>query len=158
ASNPLWYSLNLQAKRDAGATINEEFALYRRGIKTFPEVFPLPFSMIKTLLPKWGVSKEAINTCVRALVKLAPPSSYAQMYTRLWWYTDQVSYIDVNIFRDMGVSWSRMKEGFESLRKRYPESVWLPTNYASFACRAGDMTTYVRLRSELGDKINMYAE
>jgi len=158
ASNPLWYSLSLQAKRDAGATISEEFALYRRGIHAFPEFFPLHFSMIQVLLPRWGGSNEAIDAFIESVVKRSPPSLKVQMYTRLWWYTDQVSYIDVNIFRDMGVSWSRMKEGFESLRNSYPESIRLPTNYASFACRAGDLTTYIRLRSELADKINMFAQ
>src|SRR5262249_44038355 len=90
--------------------------------------------------------------------KRSPPSQRVQMYTRLWWYVDQVSYIDVNIFRDMGASWSQMNKGFDSLRQSYPESIWLPSNYASFACRAGDVTTYIRLRAALGDKINMYTQ
>jgi hypothetical protein len=80
------------------------------------------------------------------------------MYTRLWWYVDQVSSLDVNVFRDMGVSWPRMKEGFDSLDKSYPDSVWIRSNYASFACRARDVTTYLRLRAELGGKINIYAK
>jgi hypothetical protein len=64
----------------------------------------------------------------------------------------------VDLFRDMGASWPRMRDGFESLEKSYPDSVWIRSNFASIACRAGDATSYVRLRAELGDKINYYAK
>jgi hypothetical protein len=50
-----------------------------------------------------------------------------------------------------------MKDGFESLTKSYPDSLWTRANYASFACRAGDTATYSRLRTELGKNIVYYA-
>jgi hypothetical protein len=50
-----------------------------------------------------------------------------------------------------------MKAGFESLYESYPGSLWNLVNFASFACRAGDVTTYRRLRTEVGDRVNIYA-
>jgi len=85
---------------------------FRRGNKCSllgaHEAYPLVFA---------AGSNEAINVFVASVLKRSPPSQRMQMYTRLWWYADQVSYDEVNIFRDMGASWSRMKEGFDSLRR-----------------------------------------
>jgi hypothetical protein len=158
ASNPLWYMQALDVKLELGASLGEQFGLYDRAIKAFPEFFPLDFNMIRALLPKWGGSNEAIAAFIESVVKRSPPPLKAQMYTRLWWYVDQSSALEVDLFRDMGASWPRMRDGFESLEKSYPDSVWIRSNFASIACRAGDATSYVRLRAELGDKINYYAK
>lgn len=50
-----------------------------------------------------------------------------------------------------------MKAGFEDLPKRHSKSVWTRSNFALFACRANDMTTYRKLRSELGDRLYTFA-
>ena len=80
------------------------------------------------------------------------------MYSRLWWYVDESVSLDIDVFRDVGASWPRMRAGFDSLNESYPGSLWNVSNYASFACRAGDVPTYRRLRAELGNKISIYAE
>jgi hypothetical protein len=158
SSNPLWYIEGLVVRRGLNASTNEQLAFYERGLKGFPEFFPLHFTLIEALLPKWGGSNEAIRAFIESVVKRSPPSLKAQMYTRLWWDADNASPLHVDVFRDMGASWARMKEGFDSLDESYPNSVWNRGNYASFACRAGDVTTYIRLRTELGDKINIYVK
>ena len=155
-SNPLWYMQALDVKLELGASLDEQFALYYRAIKAFPEFFPLDFTMIRALLPKWGGSNEALAAFIESVVKRSPPALKAQMYARLWWYVDQGNSLEVDVFRDMGASWVRMRDGFESLDRSYPDSVWIRSNFASFACRAGDATSYIRLRAELGEKINFY--
>ena len=50
-----------------------------------------------------------------------------------------------------------MKEGFESLIRQFPDSRWNRSNYALFACDAGDMSTYTRLRARLGEHIYLSA-
>jgi hypothetical protein len=153
ASNPLWYEEYLDVSIGLGAPVEYQLAYYDRGIKAFPQYFPLHFPMIRALQPKWGGSYELIAGFIEAVVNRSPTAESAQLYTRLWWYVGQISPDDLSLFSDMGASWARMKDGFESLHARYPQSVWTLSNYASFACRAGDMRTYIRLKNELGAKV-----
>ena len=157
ASNPLWYLEYMQVNLGLDAPLSEQFAIYERGVKAFPEFFPLHMQMIVALLPQWHGSNPAEAAFIDTVTAHSPPALRAETYTRLWWSADQFTDLNVDIFRDMGASWPRMKEGFESLLKAYPNSRWNRSHFASFACVAGDANTYIRLRAELGDKINPHA-
>lgn len=157
ATNPLWYKESLDVNLWLGVPLQRQFTLYERGIEAFPDYYPLHCHMVNALLPQWGGSSGAVARFIESVVKRSPRAIKAQMYTRVWWCVDASTSVDVNVFRNMGASWARMKEGFESLNESYPGSLWNQSNYASFACRAGDVVTYRRLRSELGDRINTYA-
>jgi hypothetical protein len=158
ASIPLWYIESLEVDLGLGASLKQQLILYDRGIKAFPDYDQLHFQMIRALLPKWGGSDEAVTAFIEAVVKRSPAPLKAQMYTRLWWYVDNVTPLDESIFNNVKASWPRMKAGFESLGKSYPDSLWNRTNFAAFACRAGDMATYSRLRTEIGDQMGMFAK
>jgi hypothetical protein len=157
SANPLWYMQYMEVNLGLGVSSQEKLALYRRGIKAFPEFFPLHFAMIRNLRPEWNGSNAAIAAFIAAVVKSSSRPLQAEMYTRLWWYTDADSSPDTDIFSDMGASWPRMKEGFEALVKGHPDSAWIRSNYAAFACRTNDMTTFIRLRAGLGNGIDAYA-
>lgn len=157
AANPLWYTESLDVNLWLGASVQRQFTLYERGIEAFPDYYPLHCHMVQSLLPQWGGSNTAVARFIESVAKRSSPATKAQMYTRLWWCVDGSTSLDVNVFRSMGASWARMKEGFESLNESYPRSLWNQSNYASFACRAGDVATYRRLRSELGNRIDTYA-
>jgi len=157
ASNPLWYLEYMQVNLGLDAPLTEQFAIYERGVKAFPEFFPLHMQMIVAPLPQWHGSNEAEAAFIDTVAAHSPPALRAETYTRLWWSADQLTDVNVDIFRDMGASWSRTKEGFESMQKTYLRSRWNQSDFAGFACVAGDVSTYVRLRAELGDKINPHA-
>jgi hypothetical protein len=157
AANPLWYMQYLEVDLGLEVPLEARIALYEQGIKAFPEFFPLHLAMIRGLSPQWSGSDAAIPAFIETVVKRSPQAVQAEMYTRLWWYTDGYVAPNVNVFREMGASWFRMKDGFESLVKSHPDSAWIPSNYASFACRVGDMTTYTRLRVKLGNKTESIA-
>src|SRR5262249_53311062 len=132
----------------------EQFVLYERGRKAFPEFFNLHFAMISYLRPEWYGSNAEIAAFIAAVVQRSPESSQAELYTRLWWFAGGEVSEDVDIFRDMGASWPRMKEGFESLVKSRPDSAWNRSVYAAYACHAHDMTTFTGLRIGLAEKID----
>ena len=58
------------------------------------------------------------------------------MYARIYWFASQTQFQNA-IFTDSLVTWSRMKDGFEDIIKRYPDA-WNLNNYAKFACLAQD--------------------
>jgi Domain of unknown function (DUF4034) len=153
SSNPLWYIEYMQANLGLSVPLDQQLAFYERGTKAFPEYIPLHLQMMIALLPQWQGSHKAEAAFIDMASARSPPAVRAETYARLWWRANQLTDLDIDIFRDMGASWPRMKEGFESILKAYPNSRWNRSNFAAFACNAGDVSTYVRLRSELGDKI-----
>ena len=157
ATTPVWYDDYLYVSLGLDKPIVERLKIYQRGIKAFPAYYPLHFGMLNSLLPKWGGSNEAVAAFIDAVAKRSSMPERDQLYTRLWWYVDENNGLDVNIFRDMGASWPRMKKGFESLHEAFPNSRWNQSNFASLACRAGDFITYKRLRAELGTRIYVQA-
>ena len=158
ASIPLWYIESLEVNLGLGTPLKQQLMLYDRGTKAFPDYEQLHFQMIRALLPKWGGSDEAVAAFIRSLVKRSAVSLKAEMYARLWWYVDKETPLDESIFGPNKASWARMKEGFESLDKSYPYSLWNRTKFAVFACQAHDETTYRQLRTEIGDQINLFAK
>jgi hypothetical protein len=153
ASNPLWYSEYMQANLGLDVPLDQQLALYRSGVRKFPEFFPLHFQMMVALLPQWHGSYQLESAFIDRVTAESPVAQRAEIYARLWWYAGQVTDPDVDIFRDMGASWPRMKQGFESLITRFPRSQWNRSNYAMFACRARDMNTYIKLRAKLDQRI-----
>ena len=152
-TNPLWHLEYLRVNLGLDASMADQLTIYERGTKAFPTFFPLHFQMMVALLPQWHGSYQDEVAFIDTVTAHSPPALRAQTYTRLWWYANQLTDLNVDIFRDMRASWPRMKEGFESLLKDYPNSRWNKSNYASFACVAGDIRTYARLRADLGNKI-----
>ena len=61
------------------------------------------------------------------------------MYARIYWYASQAHFQN-ELFTKSFAAWPRMKEGFEDVIARYPDS-WNLNNYAKFACLARDKET-----------------
>jgi hypothetical protein len=155
SSNPLWYTEYMKINLGLDLPLDQQLAFYQRATRAFPEYLPLHFQMMVALQAQWQGSNEAEAAFIDMVAAHAPPALRAETYTRLWWRAYQMVPPGVDIFRDMGASWPRMKEGFAALLQTYPSSRWNRSYFARFACNAGDTDTYVRLRTELGSK--MYA-
>jgi len=153
SENPLWYMQSLEVNLGLGVPLKAQFSLYEQGLKAFPGYFNLHFAMIRFLRPEWYGSNPAIAAFIAAVLKGSPPCAQAELYTRLWWFTVEGVEDDVDIFRDLEVSWPQMKKGFDSLVKSNPDSAWIRSSYAAYACQAHDMMTFTRLRGELGHRI-----
>jgi len=61
-----------------------------------------------------------------------------------------------NIFQESSASWPKTREGFELMRKRYPESLEILSAYCQLACIAGDRPQAKKLFGELGDSVMQY--
>jgi len=59
---------------------------------------------------------------------------------------------DKKRFQDAGIDWAKLKQGFEDLVQRTPESLWNKNAFCYYACMAGDRETARRLFDELQDR------
>jgi hypothetical protein len=58
-----------------------------------------------------------------------------------------------NIFRETHVSWPQTRDGFELMRKRYPDSLEILSTYCQLACWAEDRLVARKLFEELGGRM-----
>ncbi len=94
--------------------------------------------------PKWHGSLIKFNSYVDSVVQDTKPVLGNQMYTRLHW-----SGSGSNLFRSGRTNWKKMKQGFEELMAKYPDS-WNINNYAKFSCLAGDTIKLAELLKKIG--------
>lgn len=56
-----------------------------------------------------------------------------------------------NVFRESRASWDKTRQGYELLRKRYPESETILNIYARLAWMAADREVLAKLIADIGD-------
>jgi hypothetical protein len=153
SSNPVWFYEYMEVALQLGWEPAEFRALYDAAISRFPDFHPLYFSMIRSLLPRWGGSIEQVDAYIAEVVKQTEKRQRKIMYARLYWYVAGAEGDDFSLFEDSAATWADMKTGFQQLTAATPKSSWNLNNFASFACRAGDADTYRKLRKKIGEEI-----
>lgn len=147
-SSPLWYQLSLEVGLDQSIGADRLRAIFDQGVAVFPDYLPLHAQLLRSLMPRWGGSYDAVDRFIVGVARTQGRRG-SEFYTRLYWIYASLEGDDVDIFAESGVEWPRMKAGFEDLTQRYPHSDYLLNAYANFACRAGDKDRYQALRSRL---------
>jgi hypothetical protein len=135
SSNPDYYRLMLEiikAQKGEG----DPYPVLEEGIARHPGYYPMYFSMLDYLLPKWHGDESKIEKFVKQAVDATETIEGQSMYARIYWYASQSDYGDDLFYRSFA-HWDRMKDGFEDVLKRYPDQ-WNLQNYAKFACDAQD--------------------
>jgi Domain of unknown function (DUF4034) len=151
---PLWYEVRLAVARDLGADREEFMKIFTEASKRYPDYLPLYLAATNYLSPKWHGSYEDVDAFARAMSAVSEHGKRNRfMYARIYWHFAENQQEDFDLFRDSRASWPQLRQSFEDLMERYPKSVWNLNAFASFACRAGDGSTYAAERAKLGDNI-----
>ena len=150
SKNPLWWVETLQVAQDLDEPPDAVKEIWRRGNQAFPDYFPLHFTMLQSFDPRVGGSLAAQAAFIDEVSDRASVSEREMLYARMWWTVARTDAPGIDVFARGGVSWVRMKAGFEQLAVSWPKSDWNASSYAYFACRAGDGPTYRKLRVALG--------
>lgn len=147
ADDPNYYVLMVELARESpGGT--DPTPAYEAGIQRFPGYYPLYFSMLHYLLPKWHGDGESIDAFARAAATRSRATEGRGLYARIYWFASQINYGD-DLFAESKVKWNEMKAGFDDIVMRYPDP-WNLQNYAKFACDAGDRATLAALFKRIG--------
>ncbi len=150
---PLWHSLKLKTLIEAGAPRAKVESVYAEAVKAFPASQQIHFAMSFSMDRKWGGKPGDFDRFARRALNLSKGSEGNTIYARLFWYDDCDCDEAITFGRAGDPDWKLMKAGFEDLLQRYPDQVYNRNKFASFACRANDPATYIKLRQELGDNI-----
>jgi membrane associated rhomboid family serine protease len=144
--NPLWQTTSMSVGQDRDQGREKLRSLMDDGIRRTPDNFALYSHMLRSLMPRWGGSAEEVRTFIDEITTRESAAEQATLYTRLFWSYAELERDDVNIFKDTGADWPRMKAGFQELMAHHPRSDYVLNAYARFACLAGDQGEYGTIR------------
>lgn len=147
---PMWYERMIMIQSALNRPAAEKENTFHEGAKKFKLYYPIYFSMLEFVSPKWGGSWESVDQLVSWAVENTKESDGNTMYARLYWFTYGSMPDGAKLFGDTRASWLKMKKGFEDMMARHPRSKWNLNNFAKFACLAGDKRTFLTLRRQIG--------
>jgi hypothetical protein len=153
AQLPIWYDEMILVQSALGRPEDERDKTFLEGAQKHKTYYPIYFTMLNFLSPKWGGSWETVDNFVKWSVENTKEIDGNTMYARLYWSASQGLPKDVKLFRDTLASWPKMKSGFEDLMARHPKSKWNLNNYAKFACMAEDKKVFLALRRKIGKDV-----
>jgi hypothetical protein len=152
ANLPPWYRDMIEVEGALGRPEEARAKIFLEGVRRYPSYYPIYFTMLNFLLPKWGGSWETVDKMVEWSVEHTKEVEGNSMYARLYWVV--AGDPQVRLFKDTMASWPKMKLGFEDLMARHPQSKWNLNNFARFACMAGDGETFSALRRKIGKDVS----
>ena len=151
---PLWHSLHIGLLLEGAGSRRAAASAYLDAVQAFPNDPQIHFAMARAYSPRSGGSAVQFDQFARRAVFFTKAAEGSAMYARLYWREDGAGSDAVQFSAQRGLpEWRMVKSGFEDLLRRHPQD-WRGRNkFASFACRANDRETYLKLRQELGGHI-----
>lgn len=128
-------------------------AILEEGLKRNPDDISLYFEALVSLLPKWGGSARDIDKFIRRATEQTRERYGSGMYAGLYSYVAAAQYGHA-LFEDSHADWQRMKQGYEDMFARFPDSPGRLNRYAYMACLAKDKPVFLSLLGKLGTKFD----
>lgn len=123
--------------------------IFEIAVQLEPDFFGFYTSRAFTLLPRWyGEEGEWLKFAEDA-TKYTSAREGESIYTRI---ASNIYDNGVDIFKEKGMSWPRMKQGFRDIARNFPDSQLNLNSFCQFACRAGDKETTKELVQKIGAK------
>jgi len=128
-------------------------AIAQEGLQRNPGDTDIYFAMEDALLPKWGGDAKALDVYIRKVAEQTREQHGLGLYARLYASAAE-SQFGHALFEDSHADWDKMKQGFEDILARHPDSPLRLNRYAYMACLAKDRDTLLRLLGKLGERVN----
>ncbi|MTW13107.1 hypothetical protein GM658_21090 [Pseudoduganella eburnea] len=151
---PLWYSLNISLQLEGAGSRRRAASAYLDAVQAFPTDLQIHYAMSRAYSPRWGGSAVQFDQFARRAAFFTRSVEGNGMYARLYWREDGNGSEAIQFREQRGLpEWRMVKTGFEDLLQRHPQDQRSRNKFASFACRANDRETYLKLRQEMGEHV-----
>jgi len=151
-SCPGWYSAEQRVALGQGWGRAAYDSLFEEAIARHPDFEAYYTLKAYHLLPRWYGKPGEWEVFATEIASRLPDSLGARIYAHI--LLSQAEYYD-NIFEDAAVSWPRAKRGFRLLEADSPNSVEILSEFAYFACCAGDREEAKRLFKRIGARVEL---
>lgn len=143
----------LRIGRGLGWNATQLEAIAQDGLKRNPEDYALYFKVMTSLLPKWGGDPKDLDKFIRRAAEQTRAAQGMAMYARLYSAAAEEQF-EHELFQDSYADWALVKQGWEDLLARYPDSPGRRNRYAYMACLAKDRTTLLAQLDQLGPRVD----
>jgi hypothetical protein len=149
AKYPEWYEAMCWVALGEGWKPEDFLAMMNEGTAIDPKAPKLYSDVCIYLLPRWyGSNEQIVDYATAAANKMGGDEGdilYARIARGLLPYGG-----GIEIFKDTGFSWPRVRHGMEIICTRYPQSTFMANWFARFARCAEDKATCRLLLDHLG--------
>jgi hypothetical protein len=145
---PHWFAAMETVALGQGWDREEEAQLFKEAGAFEPQYYDYYFRRVTYLLPRWHGEQGEWEKFAEEMVKENPGGEGKTIYARIAWSATE--YYN-NLFKDTGIQWPLMKQGFEEMMKHYPTSNWNLNAFAKFAVQAEDRATARELVKRIGN-------
>lgn len=151
---PYWWSVLLRADLGLGPPRSQYDATFDEAIHAWPGYTAFYSRRARHLLPRWyGQEGEWESDLEKSASKIGGEDGDL-LYARTVAYMHEANLYD-NIFKETAVSWPRVNRGFEIMEKRFPNSVFAPSEHAYLAVLSGDQRTARKYFDQLAGKVDL---
>lgn len=144
---PMWWLSRLTVAMGQGETPEHYEMMFQKAKALEPQFFGYDTARAQFLLPRWH--GEPGDWEAAAEKEIERSGEYGlEIYARV--VNAQRSFYN-NVFKETKASWSKTMQGFEQMRKNYPNSKEVINHYGRVAWLAGDREQTKKLIEEIGD-------
>ena len=143
----------LDIVRGLGFSQKQRDVIVQDGLKRNPRDLNLYAVASLALLPKWGGDSGTLDKYIRQAAAQTRAEHGASLYASLYWEAAVHQYGHA-LFDGSQADWPTMKQGYEDILARSPDSVSQRNRYAYFACLAKDKMTLLEQLEKIGTRLD----
>jgi hypothetical protein len=152
---PVYYSTRLRIAFVDGSSPAARDGLFDQCISAFPAYTKFYLVKANFLLPRWFGAPGEWEAFAATSANHVGGEAGDMLYAQIVWSMHEKR-IFGNIFEESAVEWRRVERGFETLCRRYPESVSALSEYCYLAGFSEDGRTLTRsLMQRLGNRVDL---
>jgi hypothetical protein len=146
---PMWWLARMTVAKGQGWSREHFEKLFQEAISFEPQFWGYDVAKGEYLLPRWhgqpGEWEYALTLDIER-----PNGLGLETYARV---VNDLAGFYKNVFHESHASWPQTHDGFELMRRRYPDSLEILTNYCWLACLAEDRPVARKLFDDLGGRM-----
>jgi hypothetical protein len=151
---PVWWSTLMQAELGLQVKRAQYDATFAAATKAWPDYTTLYFRRANYLLPRWyGTPGEWESDLVNSADKIGGEGG-DMLYAQVVWDMHQ-SIDSTNMFQEYHLSWNRVKSGFESIEKHFPDSLARKNEAAHLAVLGRDGATAKKYFDQTAGQVDL---
>lgn len=136
---PERYNLLLHLANSLGWDDKHYEQIFREAAAFDPDYHEYYVDKATRLLPRWGGAPGAWLRFAEEAMEEAPTGREKILYA---WIVSGIQYTgELQQFKESGVSWPTLRQGYRDMLVAYPGSPWATNRFAMFACLADDRET-----------------
>ncbi len=150
---PGYYATMMTIALGQGWRRSDYDRLFAEAVALAPDYETFYFRKAYFLQEKWyGTSPDEWHRFALSAAAATEKEHGQSFYTRIVWSIHGPGMSRVTEFKQAGVDWLRMRDGFGDIAREYPDSLWNKNAFCFYAFAADDKATARRLFDELAGR------